>query len=327
MKRTPIIASLIAVAVIAGAGFYAVNTIALSSAVPLPRVLFVGNSNDANWRRTLAGAQDAAQQFGVELCAQAPADGNALEQQQVLLRGINVENYAAVALTPANPLMQSELINEMASRTKLITVGTEFENSKRLCHVGYCCVNAGRKAARVVRDTMGQRSGKIVLLLPSSSNGDVSDVNKRAVGFREAWEDVAAQYPAMHCSIFEIANDANHSEQLAKSLAEPDVCMIVAFDTKAAESAIAVTAHLPATRRPPVLAFDPSALVYSAIEDGRVCAAIFDDPYRNGFEAIQRLAMYAHGDKFSLPMVGCGNVPLTGEVVQKDNLAIFRPHT
>jgi LacI family transcriptional regulator len=223
--------------------------------------------------------------------------------------------------------VQSELINEMASRTKLVTVGKEFENSKRLCHVGYCCMNAGRKAARVVRETMGQRSGKIVLLLPGSSDGDSSVEHKRAIGFRDAWEDVAAQNPATHCSIFEIANDANDSERLAKSLSEPDVCMIVAFDTKAAESAIAVTAQLPTTRRPPVLAFDPSALIYSAIEDGRVCAAIFDDPYRNGFEAIQRLAIYARGDQFSLPMVGYGNVPLTGDVVQKDNLAIFRPHT
>src|SRR4051794_7694758 len=117
MKRTPIIASLVAVVVVAGAGFYEVNTIALSPAEPLPRVLFIGNSNDASWQRTLAGAQDAAQQFGVELCAQAPADGNVLDQQQVLVRGIDLANYASVAFAPANPLMQSELIDEMASRT------------------------------------------------------------------------------------------------------------------------------------------------------------------------------------------------------------------
>ncbi len=118
----------------------------------------------------------------------------------------------------------------------------------------------------------------------------------------------------------------NDSELLAKSLLDSDVRMIVAFDTKATEAAIGLTAKLPAAQRPAVLAFDPSAAVFDAIEDGRVCSAIVDDPYRDGFEAIQRLAMYARGDEFLLPIAGYGNIPLTGEVVQKENLAIFRPH-
>jgi ABC-type sugar transport system substrate-binding protein len=83
---------------------------------------------------------------------------------------------------------------------------------------------------------------------------------------------------------------------------------------------------LPAAQRPAVLAFDSSAAVFDAIEDGRVCSAIVDDPYRDGFEAVERLAMYARGDEFSLPIAGFGNVPLTGEVVRKENLASFRPH-
>ncbi len=327
MNRTPLIASLIAAMVVAGTVTYALKTVAVSVAEPLPRVLFIGKADDADWQRALSGARDAAHEFGVELCAQAPVEGDAVDQQKALVRSIDLSTYAAVAIVPADALLQGEMINEMASRTKLVTVGKDFENSKRLCHVGFCQANAGRKAARMVGDQIGQRSGKIVLLLASPSDADDRGVRKRLEGFRAQWAEIVDENTPLQCSIVEVDAGANDSQQFAKSLSDPDLRMVVAFDTKAAEAAIGVTATLPATRRPTVLAFDPSAIVFDAIEDGRVCSAIVDDPYSDGYEAIERLAKYTHGDELSLPIAGLGNVPLTGEVVQKENLAEFRPHT
>jgi LacI family transcriptional regulator len=326
MKRIPMIASLIAMTVVAGAATYAVKTVAVSVAEPVPRVLFIGKADDAGWQRTLDGARDAAQQFGVELSAQAPLEGNAVDEQRALVQGIDLSTFAGVAIAPVDPLLQGEMINEMASRTKLVTVGKDFENSKRLCHVGYCPMNAGRKAAQIVGDQMWQQSGKIALMVPVLSGADDRVERERLEGFREKWTNLAAENPAMHCSIIEVEADSNDLGQLAKTLSDPELRMIVAFDTTATEAAIGVTAKLPAAHRPAVLAFDPNAAVFDAIEDGRVCSAIVDDPYRDGFEAIQRLAMYTRGDEFVLPIAGHGNIPLTGEVVQKENLAIYRQH-
>jgi ABC-type sugar transport system substrate-binding protein len=132
----------------------------------------------------------------------------------------------------------------------------------------------------------------------------------------------------MPCSIVQVATDSKTleplSQDLSAALADPELAFIVAFDSQSAESALKVLAARSESRRIPIIAFEPNQAIFAAIDDGRVCAAIFDDPYRTGFAAIQCLNNYRRAEITSLPSPGHGSCTLVSEVVRKENLADIR---
>jgi ABC-type sugar transport system substrate-binding protein len=105
------------------------------------------------------------------------------------------------------------------------------------------------------------------------------------------------------------------------------LALLVAFDTKSAESALKAMATWPESKRIPIVAFDPSAVVLDAIEDGRVTSALLNDPYQDGYEAIERLAIYSRADEAALPIPGFGYIPRNGEIIRKANVADIRRRT
>ena len=132
----------------------------------------------------------------------------------------------------------------------------------------------------------------------------------------------------MPCPIVQIATGSKTlervSQDLSAALADPELAFIVAFDSKAAESALKALAARSESRRIPIIAFEPNQAIFDAIGDCRVCAAIFDDPYRSGFAAIQCLDNYRSEEITSLPSPGHGSCALVSEVVRKENLADIR---
>jgi ABC-type sugar transport system substrate-binding protein len=114
---------------------------------------------------------------------------------------------------------------------------------------------------------------------------------------------------------------------LPATLAGRELACIVAFDAEAAEYVLKASATQTKTERVPIVAFDSNGAIFDAIDDGRVCGAIFDDPYRIGFAAIRRLSAYSRANRAGLPMPGHGSEFLFSEVVRKENLADFRRRT
>ena len=133
--------------------------------------------------------------------------------------------------------------------------------------------------ARLVRDQLS-RPGKVALLATTFSDAvRNTNVSERLAGFKEQWG-----VDAMRCPLIEAATDS----ALAAALSDPELAFIVAFDSRTAAFALKTLATQSDTRRVPMITFDPNQAIFDAIEDGRVCCAIFDDPYRSGFAAIQR---------------------------------------
>jgi ribose transport system substrate-binding protein len=328
MKRFNVAGCFLLVAFLAGTWMYGLNAMMEQPVPPNLRTLFIGGGSSEHWQRTLAGAQAAAREFGVELQVVAPASGNSVAEQVRIIRSVNPTDYAAIAFSPADPASQIDLINELAGRTKLVTVGREYGRPKRMCNVAFCQANAGAMVAGLVRAEL-PRHGKIALLTTIALNvGQSVDVRERLEGFKQQWADLD-QDGSLHCPLVDTAIDSRNLERaaqaLADTLADRELAFIVAFDTNAAESAMRELAKL--ARRVPIIAFDPSAAILDAIDEGRVCSAIYEDPYRDGYEAIQRLSIYGRAEKTALPVPGLGRVPLRGEVVRKENLAEFRQRT
>ena len=286
------------------------------------RMLLVGSDVNENWQRTVAGARAAAQELGVELMVQTPTPEKLTDHQASIVRRINPADYDGVAISPAGPKLQVELLNDLAGRTKLVTVDRDDRELQRLCHVGYSQMNAGHLVAHLVGEQIKHR-GKIVLLATTFSD-DVqnSNVCDRLAGFKEIWGP-CGQDETMPCPVVEVNTDSD----LTATLVDPGVATIIALDSKAAESALKALAVISNPRPVPIFSFDLNNVILDAIEDGRVRSGIFDDPYRSGFYAIQRLGAYRRTDKDSLPVPGYGTYFLVSEVVTKENVADFRRRT
>ena len=327
--RFGMVRSILIVTLLDAVCMYAVNIAIESPVGPRSRLLFIASATGEYWQRTVAGARDAARELGVDLELEMPTPDDLVDQQISFVRRINPANYDGVALSPADPESQIELIKDLASQTKLITFDRDDCKSQRLCHVGYSQMGAGRLVARLIRGQFS-RPGKIALLATSfSEDARNTNVVERLAGFEEAW-GTFGQELVMPCSIVQIATDSitktlePMSQDLSVALADPELTFIVAFDSKAGESALKVLATQSEPRRIPIIAFEPNQAIFDAIDDGRVCAAIFDDPYRSGFAAIQCLDNYRRAETTSLPSPGHGSCTLVSEVVRKENLADVR---
>lgn len=331
MNRFKIAGCFFIVTLLTATCMYALNAVLEIPVGPRPRVLFIGSGTGEYWQRTLAGARAAARELGIELHAETPTPNNLVDQQMAIVRKFNPADYDGVAFSPADPESQLELINDLARRTKLVTVDKDCDKSQRLCHVGFCQVTAGVRAACLVRAELS-RPGKVPLLTTKFSDVALNvSVSERLAGFKEQWTMQDGLDRSKSCSIIEAAVDSKNFEQLSHALsatmADPELAFIVAFDTGATEFAISALATLPRKRCVPIIAFDHSGAIFDAIDDGRVYSAIFDDPYRDGYTAIERIGVYTRDSADALPVPGHGRFPLVGEVVRKENLADFRRRT
>ena len=319
MTRFSLAGSMGVVAVLVAVSMYSLNIALDSSPVAAPRLLFVGGGTESCWQRAVEGARAAARENGVELEIKRIGVRDAMNQQSSYLQSLDLATYGGVALCPADPMRQVERINSMASQTKLVTVDRDADVSQRLCHFGYSQANSGRLVARLLEERLTRR-GKIALLASTLAHfAENASVCERVNGFKEYW-GATGPNDAVPCPAVQVAADTD----LLQMLADPEVTFIVALDAGAAESMLKAMASRSTTSSLPIIAFDTTTAILDAVDDGRVLATLFDDPYHSSFTAIQRLTMFRIADPDTLPAPGHGMYYLNSEVVFKENTASVR---
>jgi ABC-type sugar transport system substrate-binding protein len=328
MNRIGVSIYMLAVALLAAVCMFAVNAALQPVAPPLKKVLIIGDGNLERWSQVAAGAQAAAHHFGLDVCFETPTSGNSCRDQSDLLCNVDLGPYDGVALYPVDAESQRDLVNDLAGKTKLVTIGRDCNESQRLCHVGFCQDGAGRKVAYIVREML-PIGGQVALL--HSSGAANSNVRERLEGFREAWEEWNAGYSPGEAPIVDLHVDSDNVaktvQDLAHVLQNPKIATIIAFDPLASDLVADALAQTTRSQLLKVVAFEPTSKVLDAIENGRVSFALYDDPYRQGYEAVERLSLYCRGDQSALPVPGRGSASLFGEIVDKENLASFRRRT
>src|SRR4051812_19083289 len=122
MIRFSVLGSIASGTLIVVGCMYALSVLIERPIGPQSHMLLIGGETGEYWQRTVAGAQAAARELGIELDVKMPAPENLLDQQLAIMRKINPGDYDGVAFSPADPDSQIEQINHLASRTKLVTV-------------------------------------------------------------------------------------------------------------------------------------------------------------------------------------------------------------
>src|SRR5262245_14832954 len=119
-----------AVAVVSALFLYGLNASLDSPIAPRPRILLMSNVAGSDWDRTLAGAQAAARDLGVDLEIKTiPA--NTADSLTTVAQRVDAAAYSGVALSLDDPESHRALVNDFADRTKVITIGNDFDSDAR----------------------------------------------------------------------------------------------------------------------------------------------------------------------------------------------------
>ena len=315
-----------------GLGVYYRTQIKADLDAPLsspPRLVLIVSGSDPYWESVIAGANDAAKRYGAELAVHVPSDA---EDQTSLISNLDAQALDGVAISPLMPKEQLELLNETSSKVKLVTLDNDHPGSMRHCYVGTDNYAAGRTTAQLLREALPE-GGEVVLF-----TGDTERLNGRLrrQGFfdeltrksRPPGDFLDPLDELVEVDSFQIVktyvdsfNRNRATDNVKQALEEhPNAKAMVgfyAYHGPKCLSALKEQGKLGAIR---LIAFDDRKETLQGVAEGDVFAAIVQDTYHYGYEAIRLLCEMVGGADYAVPVAGGGNTYLPCSIIKKDDL-------
>lgn len=295
-----------------------------------PRIAFVTNGVASFWVVAKAGATAAGEAFGADVSVYMPAD---ISDQKRILEDLVTKQVDGIAVSPIDPVNQTDQLNDIANETTLITHDSDAPDSDRLVYIGMDNYTAGRMCGDLVREALPdggkvfifigrleqdnarrRRQGTIDAILGRSVDptrydppnvgeltgdgytvlGTLTDQFDRSKGKSNA-EDVITRHPDLDCMVGLFAYN-------------PPLCL----------AALEQAGKIGEIK---VVAFDEDYETLQGIKDGTVHGTIVQDPYNYGYKSVEVLAAIARGDESVIP--DSGFIEFPARVIRKDNVDEF----
>jgi ribose transport system substrate-binding protein len=295
---------------------------------PLIKIAFVTGGSEAYWKATVNGAKAAAKRSNVELQIEMPSDDESLEQQNAILEKLGRTDRDGVALSPLDAAGQTQLINKIAMRTKVVTFDSDAQASLRLSHVGTGNSSAGAACARLVREAV-PNGGKIAVLLANLTKENMVDrksgFQERIAEFAEAAKDANGPKYVVVDYLLDNGSPDKCAQNIRDTLKKhPDLACFVGMNAQHGRVLVKVLSELGKLDQIKLVTFDVADETLAGVEAGHIYATLAQDPYQFGYEAVQTLAKICRGDETRVPIVGRGSLYFSAEPIKKEKVGEFR---
>ena len=236
-----------------------------------------------------AGIRDAEHDlsdFGVEVdLIRYPLQKQDMEEEA--LERLNLSAYQGVAINSAGPRIAQQINRITEAGLPVITFNTDSLHSKRCFFVGNDSLQSGRMGAALLGRFLGGKGTVTVL----GNFVQATPFSERFGGFCETLHEEfpdMLMYPCAEC----FAEQQLASQSLVNLLRTvPTVSGV--FCTGYTSTVGAISALRQTGRKDIVLiGYDTSEELLSALTEGWCDALIYQDPYRQGYAAVQTLAQY-----------------------------------
>jgi ribose transport system substrate-binding protein len=320
-----------------------------------PRVAFVSNNPESFWSIAQAGAKKAAEEHDVELLFRMPTSGDASVQKEVI-DTVLAQGVKAVAISVIDPKNQSDYLDEVAGKVKLLTVDNDAPKTRRLAYIGTDIYQAGRAAGKLVKEAMpkggtvvifvGQlealnarqrRQGVIDELAGNDPPKDLNDFKPTPDGGKygdyKLFEKTYLDQPEGSSKALDNAIDA-----LAQIPAKENLCMVGLWAYNPPQCLAAVKSKVKdkdpeRLKRISIVGFDEDFGTLDGVKEGSVYATVVQNPYEFGYQSVKTMAALARGDESGLPKDKLLYVPVrivAKEAGDRDGLKrisvdVFRP--
>ena len=283
-----------------------------------PRVAFVTNGVASFWTIAEKGAKAGGEEYDAEVSVHMPVSG--VSDQKRMLEDLVVRQVDGIAVSPIDPVNQTDFLDRIARRTTLITHDSDAPDSDRLVYIGMDNYDAGRMCGKLIKKALPdggevfifigrleqdnarrRRQGVIDELLDRSHDptrydppgstlkgekyvvlGTLTDQFDRAKGKANA-EDVLTRHPNVDAMVG-----------------------LFAYNPPLILEALKGGGQLGKVK---VIAFDEANETLQGIKDGTVSGTIVQNPYEYGRQSVRVLAAYDRGDKSVIPESGMIDIP------------------
>jgi ribose transport system substrate-binding protein len=252
-------------------------------------------SDSSFWQVMLAGAKQAAGDFGIQVSTFGPtSETNIDEQVQLVENSISRGAKGIVIAANSSSALNSVIDRARQEGVKVITVDTRVTTTTE-GFIGTDNVKAGSQAGQRMCDLLtsaGRTTGKVLV---ESSVAGIQSLVDRDNGFRQG---LAAKCPQVDASLQRYNNnDINTAaSQVNDALtADPNLLGVFADNNTSGVGAARAIKDNGAAEKIPVVAFDSDPQENAALADGSIDALVVQNPYFFGYQGVLAAGMAAVG--------------------------------
>ncbi|MEV0170065.1 sugar ABC transporter substrate-binding protein [Streptomyces sp. NPDC050803] len=286
------------------------------AAVNTPRWTFAmithSGDGDTFWDIVQSGAEQAAVKDNINFLYSH--DDEAQQQAQLVDAAVD-KQVDGIIVTLAKPdAMKAAVARARKAGIPVITVNSGSEESKdfgALTHIGQDETIAGQ----AVGEELNKR-GKKKAVCVLHEQGNVGH-EQRCAGVKETFDGTVQNLYVTGTSMPDVQSAIS-----AKLQADESVDAVVTLGAPYADTA--VKAKQDANSKAEIDTFDLNAKVAAELKDGTLGFAVDQQPYLQGYEAVDLLWLYKYNDD----VLGGGQPVLTGpQIITKDQAAALEEYT
>ncbi len=296
-------------------GMFASCTTPKDAARKTFKVSFITNNASDFWTLARRGCEKAdAELDNVVVDFKIPGDGTAAEQKRIvddlLAKGID-----GMAISPVDPVNQTQMINETVKQSLVITQDSDAPNSERACYIGTDNRAAGRQAGQMIKEAL-PNGGKIMIFVGKL---DAQNAQERHQGIKEALAGSKVE-------ILDVRTDdtdrvrarANVSDAMVK---HPDIAGLVGLWSYNGPAILNAVKEANKIGQVKIVCFDEEEQTITGIKSGGIYATIVQQPFEFGYQAILLMEKVLRGDKSSIPESKQLFIPTL--ILKKENVGEF----
>jgi ribose transport system substrate-binding protein len=279
------------------------------------KVAFITNNASAFWTIARRGCEKAdAELDNVVVDFKIPGEGSAAEQKRIiddlLAKGID-----GLAISPVDPVNQTQLINDTAKKALVLTQDSDAPNSERACYIGTDNRAAGRQAGQLIKEVL-PNGGKIMIFVGKL---DAQNAQERYQGIKEALAGSKVE-------ILDVRTDDTDRVRARANVADtmvkhPDIAALVGLWSYNGPSILNAVKEANKVGQIKIVCFDEEEETLTGVKDGSIYATVVQQPFEFGYQAITLMEKFLRGDKSSIPVDKQLFVPTL--IIKKDNVGEF----
>ena len=298
-----------------------------------PNIAYVTNGVASFWVIAESGVKQGGQEFDADVQVLMPAEG--ISDQKRMIEDLLTKGVDGIAVSPIDPVNQTDLLNKAGKYAKLITHDSDAPDSNRLCYIGVDNYNAGLLCGKLARQALPE-GGKVAIFIGRleqdnakrrrqgtidgllGRNSDPTRFDPPDAEIKEAGYHIVGTYTDQ---FDRTAGKANAEDVMSR---HPDVaCMIglFAYNPPLILEALKQGNKLNQVK---VIAFDEADETLQGIIDGTVYGTIVQNPYEYGRQSVRILAGLVRGQSLAdLGVPASGFVDIPARTIDRQNVEQF----
>lgn len=279
------------------------------------KLAFVTNNASDYWTIARKGVEKADGELAdVSVEFRLPGEGTAAEQKRIIDDLVST-GIQGIAMSPVDPDNQTQLINDTAKKTLVITQDSDAPTSDRSVYIGTDNVAAGRQAGELVKEAL-PNGGKIMVFVGKS---DARNAAERFQGLKEALQGSKVE-------IIDIRTDDTDRARAKTNAADTlvkyaDVAALVGLWSYNGPAILNAVKDANKVGQVKIICFDEEDETLAGVKEGAIFATVVQQPYEFGYQSVKLMAQILKGDKSGIPANKQINVPTL--VIKKDTVEEF----